>query len=185
MSDRERHRRAIEKLTSRSTKSLSKSIKDKTISEEDAKIAQETLLSVQIGAGLAKAFRNHLIKSCPEAVDQFDVVLSTCMKGMFFCGSLIGTTPGRSRSRTKKAREARSEGRDLHLEAIRYALSQPPSYPFQKNRRGTSAIAKRASKAANQWLLDNGHKSDLTDGAIQKRIERDQKDLPPTDTWLK
>lgn len=184
MSDKERHKRIIEKLISKCSDALSESMKDKTIAKEDALIAQQASLHIEVGSGMVKSFREYLSQSAPDAVNQFDAVLSSCMSGMFLCGSLIGTTNGRSRSRTKKAREARSEGRDLHLEAIRYALSQPPSYPFQKNRRGTSAIAKRALKAANQWLRDNGQDPDLTAGAIQKRIERNQGDFPPTDTWL-
>lgn len=180
----EKRRKSIDSIGNTCTKLLSVALEKNEISGSELKLAEEALLLLSIGRHQAEQIRSALTSLDPILSDKFDHMLAFIVRGTYLSGGLVISSKTLRRNRTRTALGKIEEVRDLHLEAIRYALSQPPSRPFGKSR-GTSAMADRALKAANQWLQDNGHDANLTVNAIQKRLERSPDDFPPSDRWQK
>lgn len=193
-------RRQIEKIHNACAEALSESISEGSISEEERSLAEQALLEIQVGVGLARELSEKLQVSDPATAMRMDNIIATIMKGLFVCGGLVLTSKTArdlarkqyNKDRVEGAHKTLSTRKDWHKEAIRHALSQPPSRPLQ-SRRGASAIAVRALRSANAWLSDQRERglltddavASLTEGAIQKRIAANPADFPLSDIWQK
>lgn len=183
---RANRQQVIEEIRRPVVKELQRLMGEGRIAKGERELAQQSIHELELGIGMMKELHRQLLSVDPELSDRLEYAFSLAMRGLFYAGGLTLTSKTMRSLTTSEGRKAVQdkfgEIRDLRREAIRYALTQPPSRPFGKAA-GLSAIADRALDAANKWLRENGQKADLTVPAIQKRLERTPHDFPRSDEW--